>query len=75
VVITPGRPQPECRVPKEVDVVMNLIFFLIALTVLPLFSRVGRMLLSLLFGLVGITLVMALVIMLLLALASHGGRI
>jgi hypothetical protein len=51
---------------------MNLIFLLMALTALPLFSSVGRMLLSLLFGLLGITVVMALVIMLLLTLATHG---
>jgi hypothetical protein len=51
---------------------MNSILILMALTALPLFSRVGRMLLSLLFGLLGITVVMALVIMLLLALSSHG---
>lgn len=54
---------------------MNLILFLMALIGLPLCSRVGRMLLGLLLGLVGVTAAMALLIILLLALATHGGTI
>lgn len=71
----PGQVQPECRVRKKVGTAMNLILFLMALIGLPLCSRVGRMLLGLLLGLVGVTAAMALLIILLLALATHGGTI
>ena len=55
---------------KEPDV--NLLFVLAALIGLPALSQVGRALLSLLAGIIGAAFVMALAIVVLLAVATHG---
>jgi hypothetical protein len=51
---------------------MTLIYLFVALTALPMLSRVVRMLVRLMVELISVALVMALVIILLLAVASHG---
>jgi len=51
---------------------MTLIYFFLALTALPVLSRVVRVLARLMVELIGVTVVMALGIILLLAVASHG---
>jgi hypothetical protein len=52
--------------------VLNLFIVLAALTGLPALTGVGRLLLSLLARLIGLAIVMALVMVMLLALATHG---
>jgi hypothetical protein len=64
--------QPGCRVRKEVDTPMTLIYLLMASVALPMLSRVVGILVRLMVELISVTLVMALAIILLLALASHG---
>jgi hypothetical protein len=51
---------------------LNLLFVLAALIGLPALSQVGRALLSLLAGIIGTAFVMALAIVVLLAVATHG---
>jgi hypothetical protein len=51
---------------------LNLLIILAALTGLPALTEVGRLLISLLVRLIGLALVMALAIVILLALATHG---
>jgi hypothetical protein len=57
---------------EEVDVVLSLFIVLAALTGLPALTEVGRLLMSLLARLIGLAIVMALVMIMLLALATHG---
>ena len=51
---------------------LNLILILAALTGLPALTQVGRLLMSLLMRLIGLAFVMAVVMIILLALATHG---
>jgi hypothetical protein len=51
---------------------LNLLLILAALTGLPAFTEAGRFLMSLLVRLIGLAFVMALVMIILLALATHG---
>ena len=51
---------------------LNLILILAALTGLPALTEVGRLLMSLLMRLIGLAFVMAVVMIILLALATHG---
>ena len=51
---------------------LNLFLILAALTGLPAFTEVGRVVMGLLVRLIGLAFVMALVIIMLLALATHG---
>jgi len=51
---------------------LNLFLILAAVTGLPALTEVGRLLMSLLVRLIGLAFVMALVIVILLALATHG---
>ena len=51
---------------------LNLFLILAALTGLPVFTEVGRLIMSILVRLIGLAFVMALVIIVLLALATHG---
>lgn len=51
---------------------LNLILILAALTGLPALTEVGRLLMSLLVRLIGLAFVMALVMIILLALATRG---
>jgi hypothetical protein len=51
---------------------LNLFLILAALTGLPAFTEVGRLILSLLVRLIGLAFVMGLVMIVLLALATHG---
>jgi hypothetical protein len=51
---------------------LNLFLILATLTGLPALTEVGRLLLSLLVRLIGLAFVMALVLLVLLALATHG---
>lgn len=60
------------QVRKEVDTAMTPIYFLMALIALPMLSRVVGMLVRMLVELISAALYMALAIVLLLALASHG---
>jgi hypothetical protein len=55
-----------------VDEVLDIILVLTALTGLPALSAAGRLLFSLLMRLVGLAFVMALGMIILLALATHG---
>lgn len=52
--------------------VLSLFIVLAALTGLPALTEVGRLLMSLLARLIGLAIVMALVMIMLLALATHG---
>lgn len=54
---------------------LNLFLILATLTGLPALTQVGRLLLSLLVRLIGLAFVMALVLVVLLALATHGKMI
>ena len=51
---------------------LNLILILTALTGLPALTKFGRLLLSLLARLIGLAFLLALVMVILLALATHG---
>ena len=51
---------------------LNLFLILAALTGLPAFTEVGRLVMSLLARLIGLAFVIALVMIMLLALATHG---
>lgn len=51
---------------------LNLLLILTALTGLPALTEVGRLLMSLLARLIGLAVVMALVILVLFAVATHG---
>jgi len=51
---------------------LNLFLILAAVTGLPALTEVGRLLMSLLVRLIGLAFVMALVLLVLLALATHG---
>ena len=51
---------------------LNLFLILAALTGLPAFTEVGRLILSLLVRLIGLAFVMAIVMIVLLAVATHG---
>jgi hypothetical protein len=55
-----------------VDEVLNIILILAALTGLPALSEVGRLIYGLLMRLIGLAFVMMLVMIILLALATHG---
>jgi hypothetical protein len=55
-----------------VDRVLNLILILTAITGLPALTEVGRLLMSLLVRLIGLAFMMAVVMLILLALATHG---
>jgi hypothetical protein len=57
---------------EEVDGMLNLFLILAALTGLPAFTEVGRLVMSLLVRLIGLAFVIALVMIMLLALATHG---
>ena len=57
---------------REVDGMLNLFLILAAVTGLPALTEVGRLLMSLLVRLIGLAFVMALVLLVLLALATHG---
>ena len=57
---------------EEVDGMLNLFLILAALTGLPAFTEVGRLVMSILMRLIGLAFVMALVMIVLLALATHG---
>jgi hypothetical protein len=54
---------------------LNLFLILAALTGLPALTEVGRLLMSLLIRLIGLAVVMALVMIMLLAVATHGKMI
>ena len=54
---------------------LNLILILAALTGLPALTEIGRLLMSVLIRLIGLTFMMALVLVLLLGLATHGKMI
>jgi hypothetical protein len=54
---------------------LNLFLVLAALTGLPALTEVGRLLMGLLIRLVGLAFVMALVMIMLLAMATHGKMI
>ena len=51
---------------------LNLFLILAALTGLPAFTEVGRLIMGLLVRLIGLAFAMALVMIILLALATHG---
>ena len=51
---------------------LNLFLVLAALTGLPALTEVGRLIMSLLIRLIGLALAMAIVMIVLLALATHG---
>jgi hypothetical protein len=65
-----GRPWIQDR--REVDRMLNLFLILAALTGLPALTEAGRLLISLLARLIGLAFVMALIMIMLLALATHG---
>jgi len=68
-----GRPAARWRQHRrEVDGMLNLFLILAALTGLPALTGVGRLLLSILVRLLGLAFAMALVMIVLLALATHG---
>lgn len=60
---------------REVDGMLNLFLVLAALTGLPALTEVGRLLMGLLIRLVGLAFVMAFVMIMLLAMATHGKMI
>ena len=72
VVLIPVQPHGEDKHRREVDGMLNLFLILAALTGLPAFTEVGRVLMSLLVRLIGLAFAMALVMIVLLALATHG---
>jgi hypothetical protein len=57
---------------REVEGVLNLFLILAALTGLPALTEVGRLLMSILIRLIGLAFVIALVMIMLLAVATHG---
>lgn len=57
---------------REVDGVLNFILILAALMGLPALTEAGRLLVSLLVRLIGLAFMMALVMIILLALVTHG---
>ena len=73
VVLTASGPHGEGNtLREEVDGMLNLFLILAALTGLPAFTAVGRLVMSILVRLIGLAFVMALVMIMLLALATHG---
>ena len=72
VVLISARPHSGGKSEREVDGMLNLFLILAALTGLPAFTEVGRLLLSLMVRLIGFAFVMALVMIVLLAVATHG---
>jgi hypothetical protein len=72
VVTAASRAHREKKPRREVDEVLNIILILAALTGLPALTEAGRLLISLLVRLIGLAFVMALVMIILLALATHG---
>ena len=72
VVISASRPHGGDDTKRGVDRMLNLLLILAALTGLPALTEAGRFLLSILVRLIGLAFVMALVMIILLALATHG---
>ena len=75
VVLISARPHSGDNIGREVDEMLNLFLILGALTGLPALTEVGRLLLSILVRLIGLAFAMALVMIVLLALATHGKMI
>lgn len=72
VVTAASRPHRGRQHRREVNVMLNLFIILAALIGLPALTEAGRLLMSLLVRLVGLAFVMAVVMIVLLALATHG---
>jgi len=72
VVPAASRPHRGRQHRREVDRVLNLILVLAAITGLPALTEVGRLVLGLLVRLIGLAFMMAVVMLILLALATHG---
>jgi hypothetical protein len=73
VVLTASGPhRGDNTLREEVDGMLNLFLILAALTGLPAFTVVGRLIMGLLVRLIGLAFVMGLVMIVLLAVATHG---
>jgi hypothetical protein len=76
VVLTASGPhRGDNTLREEVDGMLNLFLILAALTGLPVFTAVGRLIMAVLVRLIGLAFVMGLVMIVLLAVATHGKMI